>query len=138
MNLISLRMMAVSLGAVGFIAACGSSGSSLGNSFGPVPGAVIASDATAPPSEASAPASSSSGTSAEDSGASTAPAAATCNIMCSTDEDCSSCGSQTWCCMAGTCYVPKGNVCPTTVGGGDAGSADESDDDGSAAPAPSM
>jgi hypothetical protein len=44
--------------------------------------------------------------------------------------------------MAGTCYVPKGNVCPTNIGGGasdDGGSADEGNDDGGfAAPAPSM
>jgi hypothetical protein len=138
MNLVSLRMIAVTIGAVGFIAACGSSGSSLGNSFAPVPGAVVPTDATAPME--AAPASGAAGNNAPaEAGPTTAPVP-TCTITnCATDQDCSSCGADTWCCMAGTCYSAGNKACG---GGGsdDAGSADESTDDSGfmTPPAPSM
>jgi hypothetical protein len=129
MNLVSLRMTAGSIGAIGLIAACGS-GASAGNSFGLHGNAP---DATAPVEAGPMmPASSGSNMMAPPANSDSGPA--TCSATCSADSDCASpCGNGTWCCGNGTCYSPSSGTCEAE-GGSDEGG----DDSGSAAPAPSM
>lgn len=137
MDLVSLRMMAVSICAIGLVAACGSSGTSAGNSFGFPPGAGIpdatAMDTGAPPVMMMA--------APTNTGAQNPPPAAeagppTCSFQgCKVDGDCTApCGNGMWCCMAGTCYSPQSGSCGTGSDGGD----EAGDDSSTAAPAPSM
>jgi hypothetical protein len=136
MDLVSLRMMAVSIGAIGLVAACGSSGTSAGNSFGFPPGAMVpdatAMDTGAAPVMTAAP--TNTGNQSPPPAAEAGPP--TCSFTgCMVDGDCTApCGNGTWCCMAGTCFSPASGSCNTASDGGDEGG----DDGSTAAPAPSM
>jgi hypothetical protein len=135
MELVSLRMIAVSAGAVAIIAACGGTGPSAANSFGLPAGASVnetrmmdaTTDAKGNGQASSGSASSGgAGTSNDDSGM--------CGANCNTNDDCmTACGGTgaNWCCAAGTCYMTTSGSCETEGGG-------TSDDGSSAAPAPSM
>ncbi len=134
MDLVSLRMFAASIGAVGLIAACGS-GASAGNSFGlhgaNVPDATAETGpavpaTTAPMMMTAAPASDEAGP-------------PTCTAVCTVDSDCASpCGNGTWCCGNGTCFSPSSGTCDSSEAGSDDGGGGGGDDGSTAAPAPSM
>lgn len=133
MDLVTLRMIAVSLGAVGFIAACGSSPSTA-NSFGIQPGASggIPDATTAAETGAKAnPAPTSTASSSDEAGP------PSCMASCNVDNDCASpCGNGVWCCMQNMCFSPQSGSCGSDEGGTDEGGG--GDDSGTAAPAPSM
>jgi hypothetical protein len=137
MELVSLRMIAVSAGAMAVIAACGGTGPSAANSFGSqaTTSANTGMDATtdakgmgAATSGASSGSGSMGAMSNDDSGM--------CGSNCNTNDDCmTACGGTgaNWCCAAGTCFMTTSGSCETEGGA--------SSDDGSAgmvAPAPSM
>jgi hypothetical protein len=142
MNVGSLRMFAVGLGVIGFVACSGSkgnnnseseqnSGSSSGNTLNGNSGGNSGSTSAG---------NSSGGTSANNPPPVTAAPppvieAGACPSTCTADTDCASCGSPSdggvYCCGAGTCY-PSVSACDDDAGAGGFG-------DGSmAAPAPSM
>jgi hypothetical protein len=132
MELVSLRMIAVSAGAMAVIAACGGTGPSAANSFGSqaTSSANTGMDATTdakgkgPASSGASSGSGSMGMSNDDSGM--------CGSNCNTNDDCmAACGGTgaNWCCAAGTCFMTTSGTCDTEGG--------SSDEGGNAAPAPS-
>ena len=129
MDFVTLRMIAVSLGAVGFIAACGSSPSTA-NSFGIQPGGNVPDATTAPETGAAAsPAPTATASTPPPEEAGPPPS---CQATCNVDGDCASpCGNGVWCCMQNMCFSPQSGSCDSGEGG-------SSDDSGTAAPAPSM
>jgi hypothetical protein len=133
MELVSLRMIAVSAGAVALIAACGGTGPSAANTFGLPAGSTASDTRMDATTDAKGNGQASSG-SASSGGASMGANddSGMCGSNCQTNDDCmTACGGSgaNWCCAAGTCYMTTSGTCDTEGG--------SSDDGSSAAPAPS-
>jgi hypothetical protein len=139
MKMGSIRSLMTVLGAVGFIAACGSSNNSSTGGFAPVAKKTTGADASlsgnSSGNSSGAGGNDNSGSPGNSSGSTQSgdDSGGACTAQCTVDSDCdTACGTAAGvnCCGSGVCFANASGTCDDEGGAGD--------DSGSPSPAPSM